>query len=168
MVKNFGKILLKRGEVYRTFKVVVLLLLMFSQANAEDMSPQEVLARTCEKKATAPKEKQIIKGIEGLLSDLDLLFTEGGRVEESRLGREYIERTRLATLAPVDHMHGRCWNNDQLSCSMLLSSLHEMSSFLRSLQRAGAEVSFARAVIKVEEQALTLTQFCKAQPWKLS
>lgn len=123
-------------------------------------------SQNCPIREHTPNEKRIYKGIESLLAELDLFITRDGSDNEKNLGQQYIHRARNAMNFPVDHIHGRCWNRDYLSCSMLLSSLHEINSFLNSWHRSSSATWFQPVVMKAESQALTLREFCKSQPWK--
>lgn len=169
MVKIFSVTSLKKREINKMYRIIFpLVLLVACGVSAEETPLNTFPTQTCESKRVTPSEKGIVTGINTLLAELDRYFSDAGSVDEKKLGDEYLERTRKAIKAPVDHMHGRCWNNDQLSCSMLLSSLHETSSFLRSLQSSSSVAAISRLVTKTEEQASALNHFCKMQPWKLS
>jgi hypothetical protein len=158
------------SDTLKRIKIVLLplLLLLSGGIKAEEISTRSTSTQRCENKGATPSEKKIIQGIETILSDFTLYFTDAASNAEGILAHGYVERTRRAMTGPVDHMHARCWNKDQLSCSMLLSTLHEMSSFLSSLERSNPAKSLRTIVTKVEGQALALTQFCRNQPWKLS
>jgi hypothetical protein len=76
----------------------------------------------------------------------------------------------------VDHLHGRCWFDDQLSCSMLESSLHELRGLVERLtpQHLLDEAAFdkkspalEKRVIELRSVASELNAQCKKLPWNL-
>lgn len=169
MVETVAVKFFKRRATKRIIKVILpLLLLIASEVRAGENSPLSTPSHRCQGSGLTSSEKSMARRLENLISELALYFTEAGSQDERILAREYIERTRHALIEPVDHMHDRCWNKDQLSCSMLLSTLHEMSSFLRSLERSNAIATLSRMVTRVEEEALSLTDYCRGRPWRLS
>jgi hypothetical protein len=124
---------------------------------------------SCEKKGNLRmSERSIEAGVESALTAIEGHFNDSAKEDERKLAGEYVTRTRTLFDMPVDHLHGRCWNEDQVSCAMLLSSVHEISFFLRSLNRSNPASELVRLVTKVDTAAIAVDEFCKHQPWRLS
>jgi hypothetical protein len=137
--------------------------LTLSIALSASAESSDTPARRACNPARAKELASLEKRVSDLLTRVESAASPALSSDVQDVYRGVIDRARVR-LTKADHMHGRCWHEDKLSCSLLRAALEEVAN-TEALSTATTDLRTLR--VEVSDTAASLGERCGTLRWNL-